>query len=233
MCDDSNTFVVAIQEHWLRPDNLHLLNEVHPEFAGFGISSMSDRLGKQIYSGRPYGGVGFLWRKSCNRIRIGYKARSGRVLSISVELDSDNSISIASVYFPCFSTSSEYKNELSECLSDIEEILVNSCNVIVAGDTNFACDSNNEGYRQLSRLLASYQIRHCDEFIETTDPVTYYNSSLCHSSFIDHLFVSDSIRHDIVTGVILDSGVNLSDHTPLVYSVKLNLTMQSNQKDLQ
>jgi len=37
---------------------------VHSEFVGFGISSMSDRLGKQIYSGRPYGGVGFLWRKS-------------------------------------------------------------------------------------------------------------------------------------------------------------------------
>jgi len=159
LCDDPNTFVVAIQEHWLRPDNLHLLNEVHPEFVGCGISSMSDRLGKQIYSGRrrPYGGVGFLWRKSCNRIRIGYKARSGRALSISLELDSGNSISIASVYFPCFSTSSEYKNELSECLSDIEEILMNSCNVIVAGDTNFACDSNNEGYKQLSRLLVTSQ----------------------------------------------------------------------------
>ena len=59
LCDDPNTFIIAVQEHWLCPDNLHLLNEVHPDFAGFGLSSMADRLSSQIYYGRPYGGVGF------------------------------------------------------------------------------------------------------------------------------------------------------------------------------
>ena len=33
-----------MQEHWLTPDKLFLLNEVHPEFSGCGVSAMVNRL---------------------------------------------------------------------------------------------------------------------------------------------------------------------------------------------
>ena len=132
----------------------------------------------------------FLWRKSSAKIKLGYKARSGRILSISLDLDSGKSINIVTVYFPCFSSGYEYRNELSECLSDIEEILTDSRQVIIAGDTNFECDVHNDGYRQFSGLLSSYNVSHCDDFVLSTAPVTYRNTSLNHSSFIDHVFVS-------------------------------------------
>jgi hypothetical protein len=32
LCNDENTCIIAIQEHWLEPNKLYLLNEVHPDF---------------------------------------------------------------------------------------------------------------------------------------------------------------------------------------------------------
>jgi len=44
---------------------------------------MDDRLGKEVYRGRPYGGVVFLWRRIySHRIQVHSKAQSGRGLSI-------------------------------------------------------------------------------------------------------------------------------------------------------
>jgi len=57
------------------------LNSIHPDFVGFGISAMSDRLCSGIYHGRNFGGVGFLWRKTLShRFSIGCRASSGRCL---------------------------------------------------------------------------------------------------------------------------------------------------------
>ena len=58
VCDVSD--VVFLQEHWLFPSDLPMLNNVHQKFMSFGISSIdpSDR----ILLGRPFGGVAVLWR---------------------------------------------------------------------------------------------------------------------------------------------------------------------------
>ena len=68
LCSNTKTVLVAVQEHWLTPNNLNDLNSIHPDFVGFGISSMSDRLCDGIYNGRPFGGVGFLWRKTFSQV---------------------------------------------------------------------------------------------------------------------------------------------------------------------
>jgi hypothetical protein len=46
LCDDPSVSIIAIQEHWLTANNLHLSNSIHPDFIGFGISAMSKRLEK-------------------------------------------------------------------------------------------------------------------------------------------------------------------------------------------
>jgi len=60
LCNDPCVGVIALQDHWLSPDRLHLLNEVHPDFSGCSISPMSDKWVNEIFRGRPYGAVGFL-----------------------------------------------------------------------------------------------------------------------------------------------------------------------------
>jgi len=95
LCNNADIHIIAIQEHWLHDNNLHILNSIHPDFVGIGISSMSERLRTEVYYGRPYGGVGFLWRKTLsNSIKIGSKAASGRCMSVAVMLDSGENVNI-------------------------------------------------------------------------------------------------------------------------------------------
>ena len=57
LCEVSD--IVFLQEHWLFPCDLPLLNNVHNEFTSYGVSSIdsSDR----VIVGRPFGGVAVLW----------------------------------------------------------------------------------------------------------------------------------------------------------------------------
>ena len=224
LCCNSQVHVIAVQEHWLSNSNLHLLNDIHPDFVGFGISSMTNRLCTEVYRGRPYGGVGFLWRKSCSdKIGIGAKAPSGRILSISLSLDSTEVINIVTVYLPVFSSNSNYALELAECVGFIENIINDGRSVVILGDMNFQCDDSNDGFKSFSSTLSEYNIRHCDEYIDTGNCVTYHNPYLNQSSFIDHVFVSNSIRLDILNAEVQDSGINLSDHIPIIYHFNWSL----------
>ena len=59
---------------------------------------------------------------------------------------------------------------------------------------NFSCDWDNKGFKQCYDVVSRYNIFHCDEFLGSVNCVTYCNHSLKQSSFLDHMFVSDSIR---------------------------------------
>ena len=199
LCSNPETVLVAVQEHWLTPNNLNDLNNIHPDFVGIGVSAMSDRLCSGIYRGRPFGGVGFLWRKTfSHRFCIGRKDRSGRCMSLKMTLDSGHIINIVTVYFPCFSSSAEYSAELTECLSFVEDICNDGHDVIVLGDMNFECRLSNAGFRLCESMLSTYGVHHCDDFVAENQPLTCCSEHLNQCSFIDHMFVSDSLRQFIL-----------------------------------
>ncbi|VVC90431.1 unnamed protein product [Leptidea sinapis] len=51
--------VLALQEHWLREDEIPELGNINRDFGFFGKSAMDTSKG--ILRGRPYGGVALLW----------------------------------------------------------------------------------------------------------------------------------------------------------------------------
>jgi len=75
---------------------------------------MTKKLSTAIYrAGRPFGGVGFLWRKSlADQIAVDSCSDDSRCLIIKLKLLSNVCLKIMIVYFPCCSGSSEYKIEL-------------------------------------------------------------------------------------------------------------------------
>lgn len=154
---NKNIHIIALQEHWLYDSNLYLMNSIHPEFVSLCISSMTERLHTSVYYGRQYGGVGFLVRKSLyDRCKVGARAVSGRCLSIKVTLELDPGVDVnrVDVHFPCFSSSTDYSNELSECLSFLEDVLSTGLPSVIVGDMNFSCDVNNEGFKQCNDVLS-------------------------------------------------------------------------------
>eukprot|EP00058_Branchiostoma_floridae_P002925 XP_002588413.1 hypothetical protein BRAFLDRAFT_63362 [Branchiostoma floridae] len=52
----------GILEHWLLPQDLHLLSELDDDYLAFGTSPVNTEEG--ILQGRPYGGVAVLWRQN-------------------------------------------------------------------------------------------------------------------------------------------------------------------------
>ena len=56
--------IIVVEEHWLAPYHLDKLVNFHFSFAGYDWSAMCDKIQNGILSGRPFGGLGVLIRKS-------------------------------------------------------------------------------------------------------------------------------------------------------------------------
>ena len=54
--------IIAINEHWLWPYQLPSLQNIHPDFVGYGVSD--HRLNEHSSAVRGCGGVAIIWRKS-------------------------------------------------------------------------------------------------------------------------------------------------------------------------
>ena len=54
--------IVFLQETWLTHDELYILKSLHPYFYADGVSAMDTSCG--MTQGRPFVGIGILWRKS-------------------------------------------------------------------------------------------------------------------------------------------------------------------------
>ena len=54
--------IVALQETWLMPHDIHFLNDIDDSFSFTGKSAVDTSTG--VITGRPYGGVALLWRKA-------------------------------------------------------------------------------------------------------------------------------------------------------------------------
>ena len=150
-----------------------------------------------------------------DRITVLSSDADGRCLIIGLKLDTDTCIKLVKVYFPCYSSKSDYKAELGHCLGFIENSVAISDKTVIMGDMNFECQENNAGYVMCNAVFSSLNISCCDNLCQAPQLSTYCNDALGCSSFIDHCFVSDSIRTCVSSVSIIDSGCNLSDHRPI------------------
>ena len=66
LCCNNDFTIIAVQEHWLRADDLDKFNLVRSDYNFHAISSMCSAACVGILKGRPFGGVAFLWHKSVN-----------------------------------------------------------------------------------------------------------------------------------------------------------------------
>jgi exonuclease III len=223
--DLCNSFdLVAVQEHWLRKDNLHNLALINKNFSYFGISGMGEASCNGLLRGRPFGGVAILWNTSViKKVTVIGTGPAGRCAAIKVVFGT-YAILVINVYFPCFDVSADYTHDLHECIGYIESLLTNEVysDVIICGDFNFPCALQNTGYRLFFSLMTDFGLSHCDDLICNDARVTYVNTALGHSSLIDHFIVSSRLKELVANCDILSPVNNFSDHKPLSCIFNLN-----------
>ena len=61
LCDIlSKCDILCLQELMISKQDCHMLNSCHRDYLGYGVSPVDASLG--VLRGRPYGGVGFVWK---------------------------------------------------------------------------------------------------------------------------------------------------------------------------
>jgi len=75
--------IVMLQEHWLLPNELGLLNNVHDKFQSYGLSAVDVSI--DILVGRPFGGTAILYRKSLVEQVTVVASDESRITSIQLD----------------------------------------------------------------------------------------------------------------------------------------------------
>ena len=89
--------ILVLQEHWLLPNDLDFLNNIHPDFLAFGQSSVD--ISDRVLIGRPYGGTAILYRKSFSSCVARLHSSDPRVTAVSLQTKI-GPVLIACVYMP-------------------------------------------------------------------------------------------------------------------------------------
>ena len=139
LCDKYD--VVLIQEHWLLPNELEFLNNIHPDFLAYGHSAVD--ISQGILIGRPYGGTAILYRKTLSTSISRLLACNDRVTAVTLHTEV-GPVLIACVYMP-----TDYGSP--EC---VEEYIATCASVT-------ACGEPPRHQVTTRRAALSLDIRHC------------------------------------------------------------------------
>ena len=152
---------------------------------------MSGALTRGALTGRPFGGVAFLWHSSLSKcIEVVKNDIEGRCGVIKLKLF-NRTVLLFNLYLPCFDGSSEYKTDLCFYAGFITDVLesVDHTDCVIMGDFNFECDvSNLCDYVIFKPLLDQFDLIVGDNFLPISNRHTYVNEALRNASCIDHFF---------------------------------------------
>ena len=212
--------LLLIQEHWLFEENLASLN-ISPDFASFGVSGMDSSV---LLSGRPYGGCGFLIRKSLLPFISQIRSGSNRFCALIIN-DNGNRTLVINVYLPTNYGNVHSEDLFMESLAELKGLIdsLNFHNVIIAGDFNVDLFSSSSRRDQLMSFMSDLNLCSVDLFFRAAVKYTYERDDGAVTSWPDHILTMQHLSSTITEVAGVHSACNLSDHVPLAFSVNINL----------
>ena len=135
---------LCLQELWLIDSDLHKLNNIHTDYTYVATSGMESS--SHFLSGRPFGGVGILFKKSLSPHIKNIVCNSKRVCGILITMHNNFTCMLLSIYMPGNNYSmSSVRPEFSDTLDCIESLFNTiDCNgQICCGDYNVSFDKRD------------------------------------------------------------------------------------------
>lgn len=212
LTDLCNEFdIVYIQEHWLASFDLDRLSNVSTNMTVYACSAMDKDISGGCLMGRPFGGVGILVNNTLvPNVRLVKAASRYIILQIGLTL-------FVNVYLPSVSTvgrDEEFIDCLSCVMNDVSDFT--DCSVVFGGDMNVDFTNSNFLCKCLLDFAKDLNLRFVDDKLPHGSSSTFRVESTGAASLIDHFAVSSRLYECIEEVRITDSGINLSDHCPLI-----------------
>jgi exonuclease III len=225
-CTRGTDDILFLQEHWLGPDSLNIIDSVCPGYYAFSVSSFETSVSSGLLRGRPYGGLAILvknnYRSSCKLIR-----KHERFIAILF-----NDLLLINVYFPSPSRV-DCKEETIELIAQIEELMIDTplvSDVIIGGDFNCNLDVNNWSSNTISDLMKNFNLKSCSSVVPSVNNLdyTYFHETLGQFSYLDYFLVSPAIANLVQKHEICSDEPNLSDHMPIrIYIDEMFITSRA------
>ena len=212
LCENSD--IVCIQEHWLFPEEVDQMNNVHSNFNGIGVSAIDTSKG--LLTGRPFGGVGILWNKKLDSCIITMLIDYKWICGIKMKY-SEGELCIFCVY-----ESYDNLDQYVQCMAILSNLINESpSNVIyILGDFN--CDIMKKSlYDQHLNMF----IKECDmiasDYLFVNEMFTYVSSAWGTTSWLDHCLSTEDAHRMIKRVQVLNDYVS-SDHLPLCITCNID-----------
>ena len=180
-----------------------------------------------ILIGRPFGGIGILWRKSIGACIHVHKYNNNRIMGI--EFDNGNPKLIAvNMYMP-YDNRSRNSDNYDECMgylgmvhSIIQESDVSS--IYVIGDWNAEISANSVFGSELSSFCTEhrYVISDIEHLGIDGGSFTYISEAHGSTSWIDHC-VCTSQAHSSISDINVNYDTQSSDNFPLSICIDINI----------
>ena len=146
--------VIALQVTWLLDGNATYLSNFHNTYMYTEVSGVDCKA--RILTGRPYGGVAFIYKKSLRNRIVPIKSTNRRICGFVMKFNHLLSCLFVSMYLPCDNYSTYINSEYVQCIDD-NEILINSiyCNAVVCyGDYNTSFEITNGQTECLNNFIS-------------------------------------------------------------------------------
>ena len=182
---------LCLQELWLIDSDLHKLNNIHTDYTYVATSGMDSS--SHFLSGRPFGGVGILFKKSLSPHIENIVCNSKRVCGILITMHNNFTCMLLSIYMPGNNYSmSSVRPEFSDTLDCIESLFNTiDCNAqICCEDYNVSFDRRDAHLEYLKNFISRNNVYSSWDHSASNKDYTYTNFSLGHKSCIDNFFTS-------------------------------------------
>ena len=188
---------------------------------------------EQIHTGRPFGGVAILWRKTPNKYCSIITYDCDRILGLQFTCGSFTALFLC-VYLPyeCSDNHDDYMFYLSKIFQIIDEF--QSLYIFVCGDFDANIRGPSQFCDDLLQLCSDNSLCLADVLFLPCNTFTFISSSHATVSWLDHILTTTS-GYSLFTDICVKSDVITSDLLPLCFTISvdnLNVPISSSANNI-
>jgi exonuclease III len=229
VCSDA-TYIISIQEHWLTPDKLSVIQNISSDYIAFCSSAMSARVSAGPLYGRPFGGLAVLVHKSFAK-NTKCILSNDRLIALLI-----NGFLLINIYMPSVGT--DHRSDLVNLLtSEISSLLSHKHpqSVVLLGDFNCLIETLSDGKfftGDRDCLPVCNLLNDVDLHDILHDIGVYFNSANAtyvdaynRGKRLDYIFISQQLITTVQHFEVIDAHNNFSDHYPISATLQLPVSM--------